>query len=233
MIDVLPRSHAAIFARPQKKLPPSLILAIMVAAGLHALVLFYLVTQNFAQAVIQEAPATPAPPVTVTMEKQPVEHAKAQPPSVIHAHPPVITTTTPPETTNIIPVKGPDIIASNQPPVIPTSEPNLIDTSGTQTGPVYVTPRWTSFPDSGALAEYYPGKAIDDNRTGQAQVECTVLDAAGHISCVLLSETPAGYGFGDATVRVVQDKGRIDTDQGVIKPGSKLRATLKWELADG
>lgn len=232
MIDVLPRSHAAIFARSQRKIPPSLILAIIVAAGLHALVLFYLVTQNFAQNLIVDPTPATAPPVTVTMDKPVVDHPKPTPPNVIHAHDPVLTTTTPPDTTDIIPVKGPDI-STGQPPVITTTEPNLVDTTGTDTGPAYVTPRWTSFPDSSALAQYYPGKAIDNDRTGQASVECTVLDAAGHISCVLISETPAGYGFGDATVRVVQDKGRIDTNQGLIKPGSKLRATLKWELADG
>jgi protein TonB len=45
-----------------------------------------------------------------------------------------------------------------------------------------------------------------------------------------LSEIPGNYGFGKATVRMVQDKGRVDTSQGNVKIGSILRTTVKWQL---
>ena len=233
MIDVLPTSHSAIFARPPRRIPPSLILAIVVAGGLHALLIFYLITQNFVVTAQPEVFPTDNP-VIVTMDKlKPVTDPKPKPPNTITAHPPLQTIPDKIDTAPIIPVKGPDVVIDTGPPVLPTGGEGPVTATGTDAGPVYVTPRWTSFPDSNALADYYPPSAINDDRTGQASVECTVLDTAGHISCVLVSETPKGYGFGSATVRVVQDKGRVDTGQGAVKPGSKLRATLKWQLGDG
>lgn len=232
MIDVLPRSHAAIFDRPQRKIPPSLLLAILVAVGLHAVLVFYLIAQNFTPAA-QPDETKIDDPITIIMDP-PTQTKTPAPtkPNVIPVHTPVqVVDNT--ETTTIIPVKGPDVVIDTGPPVLPSDsgQGTSLDT-GTDTGPVFVNPSWTSFPDANALSDYYPDAALTDDRTGQASVECTVLDTAGHISCVLVSETPKGYGFGSATVRVVQDKGRVDTDHGAVKPGSKLRATLQWKLAD-
>ena len=46
----------------------------------------------------------------------------------------------------------------------------------------------------------------------------------------MLSEQPRGYGFGKATAKMVQDKGRVDVSHGDVRIGSKLRTTVKWTL---
>jgi hypothetical protein len=47
---------------------------------------------------------------------------------------------------------------------------------------------------------------------------------------VAVAESPGHYGFGIATVRMVQDKGRVDTTKGNATVGSILRQTVTWRL---
>jgi hypothetical protein len=47
---------------------------------------------------------------------------------------------------------------------------------------------------------------------------------------VAIAETPGRYGFGAATVRMVQDKGRVDTTRGNATVGSILQQTVVWRL---
>lgn len=233
MIDVLPTSHSAIFARPARKMSPSLLLAILVAVGLHILLAFYLLTTNFVRPMPPETIVEPGPLIT-TIERMPTKTDDKPPPPIkntIQVHSPTATTPTP-EDLPIIPAKGPTITAG---PVVLPDGP--VVTAGPDVGtgtiePTYITPRWTQFPDGATLAEYYPQVAIDNDRTGQAVVECSILDTAGRVSCSVVSETPKGYGFGAATVKMVEAKGRVDTNAGNIKPGAKLLVTLKWLLGD-
>lgn len=239
MIDVLPTSHSAIFARPPKKMSPSLVLAILIAIGLHVLTAFYLLTQNFMRPMPPEAPVGETT-VVVTMDKpvlKPVDTQKPPPPPshTIQVHTPAMTTITPVIETPLIPVKGPAGIDTG-PVVLPDGGVDGGTSAGPGTGtagPTYINPRWTAFPDGNTLADYYPERALEDGRTGTAVVECSVLDDAGHVGCSVVSETPKTYGFGAATVKMVEAKGRVDTAQGAVKPGSKLLVTLKWMLSDG
>lgn len=73
-------------------------------------------------------------------------------------------------------------------------------------------------------------RALDNEIEGVSTVECTVLDTKGRISCQAISESPAGYGFGSATAHMVQERGRIDTSQGDIRIGARLRTTVRWTL---
>ncbi|WP_052025364.1 hypothetical protein [Asticcacaulis sp. AC402] len=132
------------------------------------------------------------------------------------------------ETTPIAPLKGPDNVAEPMPPVIVSTPGN-----GPAAAPVpasYVAARWTRFPDSTALMNYYPSRAEADEVVGEALLECTVADARGRVSCIVLSENPRGYGFGKATATMVEKEGRVDTSQGDVPVGSKLRTLVKWTL---
>lgn len=55
----------------------------------------------------------------------------------------------------------------------------------------------------------YPVAALGENLSGEATIACSA-DAEGHpIDCRIESESPAGYGFGEAARTVVM-RGRID-----------------------
>lgn len=150
-----------------------------------------------------------------------------KPVKAITVHAPVSTTPTTVEPLRIEPKVDPNPQPLPGPPLIVPGP--VVQTPG-PVAPPYVTARWTRFPDSNALGQYYPARAANDEVEGTATVECTVLDKAGHVHCTALSEIPGNYGFGKATVQMVQDKGRVDTSQGDVKIGSILRTTVKWKL---
>lgn len=64
--------------------------------------------------------------------------------------------------------------------------------------PVITSPRWLSLPSDDQLARAYPERALDREVEGAASLSCTV-NANGTVSaCGVVSETPAGNGFGRA-----------------------------------
>lgn len=227
--------HSPVFDRPApRKLKTSFWIAVILAAALHVAGGAYLLHQKFSIAVTEPdegkitivdtvKPKPPEPPKPVTPDK-PVP----QPPKPVTPHETTSTVPDDVETTPIAPSKPVDDDGSKTPPVI--TEPPAKPGVGTEAGPAYVTARWTRFPDSAALLSYYPERGANDEVEGEATVECTVTDGKGRVTCIVLSEAPKGYGFGKATARMVQDKGRVDVSQGDVQVGSKLRTTVKWTL---
>ncbi len=237
MVETIPETgayHAAIFAPARtKRIPPSLYWGIMFAVLLHAALAWYIFHQSFSGPV--EATPSEGPPITVTMDKPEPPKPQPQPPApkpdtTIAVHE---TTVTPLATDETISVTPSDTKVTTGSGIPLTLNPPGGVTEGTGTSvsnePTYADAKWTRFPDGNALTEYYPQRATDDEMEGVATVECTVLDQSGRVSCVALHETPGNYGFGKATVRMVQDKGRVDTSGGQLKVGSKLRVTVSWK----
>ncbi len=234
MIDALPRTHMPLFAETPRKLPRSFYWGAGFALLLHAGLIYYLVAHNFTQAIVDPA-LPPEQTMVLSMDApQPPKPAPPPPPNTISVHrtvlPPVLPDTTP-LTPQPITDPGPD---TKQPPVIaqqPANPGGDVKDTGSSSSSAPVAPRWKAFPNGDTLSEYYPPRAIDGEVEGTASVQCTVLDTAGHVRCVVAAESPKGYGFGDATVRMVEAKGRVDTSAGDIRPGSLLSiTTVKWQL---
>jgi TonB family protein len=61
-------------------------------------------------------------------------------------------------------------------------------------------PIWARTPSARRLSAFYPDRALQRGREGEAQLHCTVLDG-GALDCAKVSETPGG-GFGNAALRV-------------------------------
>lgn len=235
MIDTLPTRRAAIFNdTTTRKLPRSFYWGVGVAVLLHAGLVYYLVQQNFNLTAPPEAQGpniigtvyTPPPPV----KPQPQRQAQ-KPVSHVMVHTTVVPLDTKIDPTPLKAVDGPSVESKGPPAIIE----GPVVKGGTDTkadpGPVYITPRWKAFPDAATLADYYPARALDNEVEGAASVQCTVLDGAGHVHCTVVSETPKGYGFGQQTAKMVEEKGRVDTAAGDIKVGSVLATTtVKWQL---
>lgn len=227
--------RSALDIQPSKRIPPSFYAALGIALAVHAGFAYYLLDQRFGSGLIDEV--IPHDPVRTIFVEMP-DKAKPTPPIEketirVHKTPVPVTAT---ETTPIIPLDEPKpmvgpIVAG--PPVLPEAGGGTgagTGTSNVSAEPIYVTARWTKFPDGAVLANYYPARAMDNEVEGSATVQCVVLDLAGRVSCVTVSEKPGGYGFGAATVRMVQDKGRVDVTQGNVQVGSVLRQTVTWRL---
>ena len=233
MIDTLPTRRAAIFTdTATRKLPRSFYWGAAFAVLLHAGIIYYLVQQNFNLTVPPEAAG---PTIIGTVYTPPPQQPKPTPHQKPVDHPLVHTTAVPLDPKiDTTPLKATDApnTGVEGPPTLVNTPPV---TGGTDVkadpGPVYVTARWKAFPDAATLTDYYPPRALDNEMEGSASVQCTVLDTAGHVHCTAVSESPKGYGFGQQTVKMVEEKGRVDTSAGNIKVGSILAVTtVKWQL---
>jgi protein TonB len=232
MIDIIRDNHIPLYDRDRPQgLSKSLYWGIGLAVLLHVLLVWYLIHQSFSGPAPEPAPP-PQPSIGLTLEPAPPPPLQKE-----HTVPPRIapheTPLDPPPTvvtTPIAPVKNLTQTASSTPPVIDSTPQPNVSASASSAAPAYVTPRWTRFPDGNALASYYPPRALENETEGSSMVECTVLDETGRVACVAVMETPRGYGFGAATARMVQERGRVDTHQGDVRIGSKLRTTVKWTL---
>ncbi|MDI7774942.1 hypothetical protein [Asticcacaulis sp. EMRT-3] len=230
MIDVIRSYHTPIYEQSRaRSIPKSLYWGIGFALLLHLLLAWYLIHQTYGGMDAEPPREAPAMGVTMVTLPPPPPDVHRQPPVnrlVPHESPlpPPIVATTP-----LDPAVKPLTDATPlTPPVIDDAPPQV--TSGPKPGPAFVTPHWTRFPDGNALASYYPPRAVDNETEGTSTVECTVIDARGRVACQAISETPEGYGFGAATARMVQDRGRVDTSQGDIRIGAKLHTTVRWTL---
>ena len=58
------------------------------------------------------------------------------------------------------------------------------------------------------VGDEFPPKALDEGVSGSATVSCDATSEGVIEACVIISETPEGYGFGQSAVRIVQ-RGRL------------------------
>jgi len=109
-----------------------------------------------------------------------------------------------------------------------TSADPIATTLPVETGPVTIeNPHWLQRPRD--LARYYPRRAITREVEGVALLDC-IVSTAGRLACQVLSETPAGYGFGDAALRIAADHRMVPaTRDGVAVPG-RYRMRVPFEL---
>lgn len=63
-------------------------------------------------------------------------------------------------------------------------------------------PHWLQRPRD--LARYYPRRALAREVEGAVTLDCLV-STAGRLSCNVVSETPNGWGFGEAALRIAAD----------------------------
>jgi len=222
--------HSRIFdTADSKRLSSSFYWGLAFAVVLHLLLIFYLFHQTFAPPLADPIPSEEPTLVSIERLVKPTPPAPP-PPNQVLLH----NSVTPPLNQPTVPADPNSEKASG---TISSAPPVISDTGGgtgvgatSPSAPTYVTARWTHFPDGDALSAFYPPRAADNEIEGTSTVECTVLDTGGRVSCHAIAETPGNYGFGAATVKMVEAKGRVDTSQGDVKPGSVLRTTVRWQL---
>ena len=94
-------------------------------------------------------------------------------------------------------------------------------------------PRYAAVPTADQIAALYPPRARDQEVEGRAVVQCRVTSAGLLEACAVVSETPAGYGFGQATIEAAKlfRLNAIDP-QGKPVTGTQIRLPVNWELQD-
>lgn len=126
-------------------------------------------------------------PITMAPDDPP-----APPPPIVHPHTP------PPQQT--------DQQQATTEPVFTEQQPLQIASTETfPTGPVVATilnPHWLHRPSN--LQAYYPRRALQRNVEGVVQLDCRVT-TTGNLQCVVISESPSGWDFGRAALRIAAD----------------------------
>lgn len=116
-------------------------------------------------------------------------------------------------------------------------EPGAPDPAAAPAGRLAATlisrPRWVSRPTGEDLAAAYPVGAKASGTPGRATVECSVSAQGAMNGCTVLSESPAGAGFGRATLSVAGKFRMAATDEdGRSVGGGSVRIPMMWRLGD-
>ena len=94
---------------------------------------------------------------------------------------------------------------------------------------VTLEPVWIAQPTQQDIDREYPGLAKQWHDNGRAVVECTAQDDGSLAACTIVSETPEGEGFGDATLRLTPLYRLATTDaKGRPIKGFRARLTVAW-----
>ncbi|CAL4869997.1 hypothetical protein MMA231_04295 (plasmid) [Asticcacaulis sp. MM231] len=113
-------------------------------------------------------------------------------------------------------------------------KPKAITGPSTQSTPLsdirYTVPQWVKAPTPKAMSKYYPSKAYSDEVEGLAVLDCQIGAGGSVIACSVISESPRGYGFGQATIAFL--KGAMQMKPGTYKANDHIKSTLKWTLSD-
>ena len=68
--------------------------------------------------------------------------------------------------------------------------------------PSIVNPEWLRKPTGEDLTQYYPEAAQREALDGRATISCAVSEAGDVERCSVISESPEGYGFGQAALKL-------------------------------
>ncbi|MES1200645.1 MAG: TonB family protein [Pseudomonadota bacterium] len=149
-------------------------------------------------------------------------HSYVEPPV-----PPPPTTTEKP-IVRTLPDPRPDPIAQHIDPIpdAPPTTSGLVTTA--DLGPVEITaPRWTQRPSN--LQRYYPRRAADRNIEGAVMLDCLV-GTTGALSCNVISETPSGWGFSEAALRMSRDYAMVPAMRNGAPTQGRYRMRVPFSL---
>jgi TonB family protein len=96
-----------------------------------------------------------------------------------------------------------------------------------------VNPDWRYRPDGEVLAQAYPREAMEKGLSGKATIRCVAAPDGLLQDCVVLSEEPAGAGFGAATLSVAPHFQMNPAIRDGVPQASTVRIPLVWLMPEG
>lgn len=176
------------------------------AAATCATLAYLAVTQRFG--VVTELFGDSDPIVTIIEAPEP---PPAPPPIAAQIQPPPMQQA--PIDTSAPPVEYPGPVLDSQ-PAPPT--------------PFITNPTFLQRPSGRDFARYFPERALQRGESGRVVLDCVVA-ADGRVGCNVLEESPAGWGFGDASLRAAQHfRVAPATTDGRPTSGGRLRVPMTW-----
>ncbi len=113
-------------------------------------------------------------------------------------------------------------------PLDPDAPPQTTTIIFPDAAPSEITnPRWLRQPRD--LARYYPPRALAREIPAVVSLDCLV-DVGGALHCSVLSETPSGWGFGDAALRISRDYRMVPAMRGGQAVEGRYRMRVPFEV---
>lgn len=159
----------------------------------------------------KEPPPPPPPPPPPTVRPPP-------PPQITQIKPPPLDVPAPPDTS--------PIQQSNEPPA-KNPDPPREEPPGP---PVITSAAFDRIPDGRAFARYYPDRALERQRGGRVTLRCSVNASGALVNCVVVSEDPQGWDFGEQSVKMAQREFRVrpQTADGKPTDGGTITFPIRW-----
>jgi protein TonB len=177
-----------------------------IAAGVCALVVYLALTQRFSA-------------ISEFFEDAPVFETWFEPPAPPPAPPPQVQPR-PPEAQRQTPA---DVDAP------PTPTQQIIEDTPPP-APAYINATFLERPNGRDFERLFPRRALERGASGSVVLDCSVA-ASGRLSCAVASETPAGWGFGEASLRAAQEfRVAPATADGRPTSGGRLSVPMTWRV---
>jgi TonB family protein len=121
----------------------------------------------------------------------------------------------------------PIVVAGAPPPMVvarlPNQTPSLVN---------FTEPELVGRPSHGQFEALYPARASQKGISGMGQVSCVISEQGRAQDCVIKKESPAGYGFGRATIAYLQESTFKPARAG-DKPVGGVRITMTVTFTSG
>jgi protein TonB len=119
-------------------------------------------------------------------------------------------------------------------PPTPTPIPVAVDPPPAPPTPSIITnPQWIERPDGRDFSRYFPQRALDRGQEGRVVLDC-IVNADGRVSCNVSNESPEGWGFGEAAMRISRHfRMSPRLENGQPSEGGRVRITLPFRVVGG